>query len=340
MTNAKECIKNNILVAMRLHLDVNTMQILETVINKTLFAFDVSERQQLPSTIDNTNDYILSLFKTKRGPKLSEKTMDYYIMTIKRFIEFTNRPLTVADENDVENFLAYLKNTGNSNTSINNNRRNLSAFFSWIRKQKLRWDNPVEAVEQYREESKPIDHMDAREWEQLKTGCRHPRDRAILEFLRCTAVRRGEIPSICISDVDWRTGKIMVNGRKTRTYRPVCLDDVAIRYLQDYLQWRGVGLSSEESLFTHFKGNVRTGLSEDGIYSAVKRIAERAGMERRVYPHLFRKTAATNIVKRGGSEEAAGEYLGHRPRTVTGRHYSFKEEAHTLQIFREYVAAV
>lgn len=46
MTNAKECIKNNILVAMRSHIDVNTMQILENVINKTLFALDMSERQQ------------------------------------------------------------------------------------------------------------------------------------------------------------------------------------------------------------------------------------------------------------------------------------------------------
>ena len=40
------------------------------------------------------------------------------------------------------------------------------------------------------------------------------------------------------------------------------------------------------------------------------------------------------------SEEAAGEYLGHKPRTVTGKHYSYKSEEHTLRIFQDYVAAV
>lgn len=336
----KEIIKNNVLVAMRMYLDTTTLQMLGEVIAKALFSFDVTERQQLPATVDNTNEYIMSLFEIKRGAKLSSETMEYYMQTVRRFVAFIDRPLTLADENDVENFLSYLKANGNGNVSVNGNRRNLSAFFTWMRKSRMRYDNPVEGVEAYTEEKKPIDHMEAMDWEQLKTGCKHPRDRAMIEFLRCTAVRRGEIPDIRIADVDWRSGKITVNGHKTNTYRPVCLDDVAIKYLRDYLEWRGVSLNSREPLFTKNRGNMAQGLKKDGIYEAVKRIAERAGVERNIYPHLFRKTTATNIIRRGGSEEAAGEYLGHKPKTITGQHYSFKSEEHTMRIFQDYVAAV
>ncbi len=78
----------------------------------------------------------------------------------------------------------------------------------------------------------------------------------------------------------------------------------------------------------------------DGVYSSIKDIAARAGMDRRVYPHLFRKTTATNICRRGGSVDAAGEYLGHAPRKVTGRHYTYKGDKHVEQIFHNFVEAV
>ena len=81
-------------------------------------------------------------------------------------------------------------------------------------------------------------------------------------------------------------------------------------------------------------------LEADGIYASIKDIAERAGMDRRVYPHLFRKTTATNICKRGGSEDAAGEYLGHAKKNVTGKHYTFKGDKYVEQIFHNYVEAV
>lgn len=65
-----------------------------------------------------------------------------------------------------------------------------------------------------------------------------------------------------------------------------------------------------------------------------------SGITRRVYPHLFRKTTATNILKRGGTDSDAGEYLGHKPQGVTARHYAFRSEDHTVKIFESYVAAI
>ena len=51
----------------------------------------------------------------------------------------------------------------------------------------------------------------------------------------------------------------------------------------------------------------------------------------------FTKGTATQIVRRGGSDEMAGEYLGHTPRTVTSRHYTSKGSEHIEEIFNRYV---
>lgn len=153
-------------------------------------------------------------------------------------------------------------------------------------------------------------------------------------------MRRGEVPLVKISDIDFRSGKLTIFGAKTQKYRTVFLDDVAIHYVQEYLKDRGVTEGSREPLFTHMRGDKTKVLEVDGVYASIKDIAKRAGMDRRIYPHLFRKTTATNICKRGGSVDAAGEYLGHAPRNVTDRHYTYRGEKYVEQIFHNYVEAV
>lgn len=337
--NAKEKLKNDILVGMRVYLDATTSAILEAVIVKAIQYVEITELETLPATIDNTNQYIMELFMTKKAPKLSPKSVEYYVNTIKEFMTLINKPLTKISESDVEYYLQ-MKKPQNNNTSLNNLRRNLSAFFTWMRKSKLISDNPCDGIEPYIIIEKPIDHMEATEVEKLKNGCVHKRDRALIEFMRCTAMRRGEVPQVMICDIDFRAGKLTIFGQKSQKYRTVFLDSVAIHYIQEYLKERGVSENSREPLFTHIRGDKSQGLDSEGIYATIKTIAKRAGIDRRVYPHLFRKTTATNICKRGGSDDAAGEYLGHAPKNVTGKHYTYKGDRYVEQIFHNFVEAV
>ena len=337
--NTKERVRNDIMVGMRMHLDTCTMQILDAVIIKAIQNVEMSELETLPATIDNTNSYIMNLFATKKAPKLSKNTVSYYENTLNEFMALTNKPLNKVTESDIE-FYLLSKRANNSNTSLNNLRRNLSAFFTWMRKEKIISENPCDGIEAYNIVEKPIDHMDAPEVEQLKNGCKYKRDRALIEFMRSTAMRKGEIPLVRINDIDFRSGKLVIFAEKTQKYRTVFLDDVALHYIQEYLKERGVAENSREPLFTHIRGDRTRMLEADGIYASIKDIAERAGMDRRVYPHLFRKTTATNICKRGGSEDEAGEYLGHAKKNVTGKHYTFKGDKYVEQIFHNYVEAV
>lgn len=337
--NTKERVRNDILVGMGMHLDTCTMAILDAVIVKAVQNVDMTETTTLPATLDDTNQYIINLFDAKKAPKLSPKTAEFYKNTLNEFMTLVNKPLNKISEADVEYYLL-AKQPSNTNASLNNLRRNLSAFFTWMRKEKIIAENPCDGIEPYTVIEKPIDHMEATDVEKLKLGCTRKRDRALIEFMRSTAMRRGEVPLVKICDIDFRSGKIVIFGEKTQKYRTVFLDDVAIHYIRKYLDERGVSDGSREPLFTHIRGDKTKALDVDGVYSAIRDIARRAGMDRRVYPHLFRKTTATNICKRGGSVDAAGEYLGHAPRNVTDRHYTYKGDKHVEQIFHNYVEAV
>ena len=336
----KEIFKNDVMMAMKHHLKADQIAILENVLAEALYQVDIVEMECLPATIDMTNEYIMSLYELKKGSRLSPETMRAYMVTFKEFIRFIDKSLLQVTQEDVEYYLRTKFKAGNSNTSLNNKRRKLNSLFEWIRKQGLIVRNPVEGTEKFTEAVKPIDHMEAEEMEQLKAGCRTKRDRALIEWLRCTAMRKGEIPDVTINQIDWQKGRVMIYGSKGKAYRIVCLDSVAMKYLKEYIAERGLDLRSNQPLFTHCRGDAQKALSKSGIYSEIKRIAAASGLDRRVYPHLFRKTTATNIIRRGGTDSDAGEYLGHKPQGVTARHYAFRSEDHTVKIFESYVAAV
>lgn len=174
--------------------------------------------------------------------------------------------------------------------------------------------------------------------EVLKSGCKDTRDRALLEFMRCTAVRVGELISIDINHIDFNSGKVIVYGHKTKTYRTVMLDKIALGYVRKYIVERNASLWDEAPLFTSKRGGER--LTEDGIRNMLNEIAKASGIGRRIYPHLFRKSCATAIIRRGGTVGDAGDYLGHSENTVTGKHYTYKDDTHVENIFNKYVACV
>ena len=80
--NIKERVKNDILIGMRMHLDTCTMQILDAVIVKAVQNVEMTELETLPATVDNTNQYIIELFMTRKAVKLSKKTVNRYLETV------------------------------------------------------------------------------------------------------------------------------------------------------------------------------------------------------------------------------------------------------------------
>lgn len=220
--------------------------------------------------------------------------------TVNEFITFSNKPLNKITECDIECYLYRKQKMNNNNTSLNNNRRNLSAFFTWMRKVRLIDYNPCDGVEPFARIDKPVEYLEPKDMEIMKKGCSCKRDRALIEFLRSTGLRRGEIPQIKVNDINFHTGRIQVYGHKTYRYRTVFLDKIALYYIREYLDEREIKEQSDEPLFTHNKGDKKIVLADEGIYASIKAIAKRSGIEKRVYTHIYRKSVATQVIKRGG----------------------------------------
>lgn len=344
----KEILRDSILTQMQPHISGEEMDMLNQAIAKALFNVDVVEMETLPATQDTTNEYILKLYGVKKIPKLSVQTANYYLLTIKRFIAFAGKSLLNITDMDVDVYLNAYAGKGVCEATVNNERRNLSAFFTWMRQSHLITENPVENVEKLSEIEKPIDYLQDWEMEALRDACKVRgnnqeeyreclRDRALLEFLRSTAVRVGECVTLNQTDVDWQKGEVLVFGHKTKAYRRACLDDVAKYHLKKYIDSRA---DSNEALFVALKGK-HGRLHKAGVEYILREIAKRSILTRRVYPHLLRKTTATNMVSKGCPRELAAFYLGHKNgNTKTlNKHYAATEPAQIIRAFRQYGAA-
>lgn len=335
----KEIFKSEILMKMKRHLNTSLISILDVVLSEALYKIDIVDTETLPATQNMTNEYILQLYEIKRGGKLSEETMRAYMIGLRQFLRYVNKSLLQVTQEDVEQYLREKKRSGNNNTSLNNKRRKLNIFFDWMRKNDFVQKNPVENIEPFTEILAPIDHLEPEEMEKLKASCSSKRDRALLEWFRCTATRKGEISSVNINQINWVERKAIIYGQKSHAYRTVCLDSVAIHYLLEYIKERKLDTQSNQPLFTRSIGDTARSLGRAGIYAEIRRIGKRSGLNRRIYPHLFRKTVATNVIRRGGTDADAGEYLGHKPQGVTAKYYAYRSEDHVMKIFQNYIAA-
>lgn len=352
MQTQKEILRDTVLTQMQPFLDAAMMDMLNQVLVSALFHVEVVEMETLPATRENTNEYILEVYKTKKVPKLSVKTSKYYLETIQHFIDFTHKSLLDVKDMDIEYYLQAYSRRGNKPITVNNERRNLSAFFTWMRKSHMIIENPVDGVEKYVEIEKPIEYLEDWEMEALRDACKIKvhnkvtqieeyreclRDRALIEFLRSTAMRVGECVLVNTADINWTTGELLIYGEKGRAYRTVCLDDTAKYHIKKYVDSR---TDNTQALFVSVKGEHER-LHRCGIRSALKAIADRSILTRRIYPHLFRKTTATNMRKRGCPGELIAFYLGHKngnTKTVN-KHYAATDPRQVVQAFWQYGAA-
>lgn len=333
--NIKEQVKNQILWSMNNCISPDVSNILEAVLIKTFNNIEITEIETAPATIDNTNQYILDLFQMKKGTKLSTKTVEAYMETIKNFIAQSGRNLLKVSTNDIEYFLYLKQLEGASNVTLNNYLRNISAFYSWMRKNALVVVNPCDSIEKYPVENSQVECLDTLDMDMVRMACSTKRQRAIVELLRSTALRRSEVASIKVGDIDFGSGKITVYGRKTRTYRDVYIDPLCKHYLQLYL---GDRITDKESqLFTAVSAN-RDFTGRD-VYEIIRRLAKKTKIKK-LHPHIFRATTATSILRRGGTEDMAGFYLGHSPKSVTGKYYIKHGAEYTKDIFEHYIEAV
>ena len=334
---------NNVMVAMSYYIQQQTiLSMLEQVMQQELVRVNMEEITTLPAerqdSIAERNKYLIQLFMIKKR-NLKRGKLEGYLGAIKRLITvITNKSLDQMDETDMEWYLSrYEQREGLHGkleaTTYNNERRFLSAFYTWMRKAKFIADNPVEGTEPKKVTLKPIDYYSPEEIVKIRDACRNVRERAIIEVFRSTGARVGEIAEITMEQVNLETGDVWIQGEKGGKYRTLYLDDDARHYYRLYLDTR------EDDCPYMFPRSRRPygKMTTCAFRGIMKDIGGRAGITSRVYPHKMRKTLGMNLKNKGVDIGTIQEVLGHASPAVTSQYYA-QSTPHTLRSVRERVA--
>jgi len=137
------------------------------------------------------------------------------------------------------------------------------------------------------------------------------RDRAILLLLARLGIRACEVASLTLDDFDWHESRVRIRGAKTRTERALPLSDEVGNALADYLHVRVAIVGSRALFFREVPPRDRA-LSSCAVSCVAHHALRRAGIDvERSGSHIFRHTAATQMVRRGASYKQVADVLGH-----------------------------
>lgn len=286
--------------------DQDTIDEIRSLLEVELAKCEVYERCTAVTVLDDSpRQYLKQYLAMKRIEGKSEKTIERYRYEIERLLWYCNKPLEDITANDIRLYLDYKKNSGKkplSNRTLNNMRQVFSPFFAWLAYEDIIPKDPCIAVHQikYRKTIRSV--YSPTELQRLREACKTIRDTAMIDWLASTGCRVEEIATTQLSMIDWHDRSCIVIGKGNKE-RTVYFDDVTAMHLQMYLNTR------QDVVDALFIGRGGKPLTKAGIQRAVKRIGERAGVQK-VYCHRFRHTLASNLANKMPVAEVAA-ILGH-----------------------------
>ncbi len=260
-------------------------------------SFDESKENQ---------ELLMSFLSAKQIEGCSEKTIDYYRNMIFKMLESVNLKIESITTDDLRKYLADYKNQSNaSKSTIDNIRRVLSSFFSWLEDEGHISKNPVRRIHRIKTKRVVKEVLSDENFEVLRDKCDNIRDLAMIELLASTGIRVGELVNLNIDDVLFSERECVVLG-KGDSERIVYFDAKTKIHLQKYLESRK---DNNPALFVSLrKPHDRLGIP--GVEKRMRKLGHEAKIKK-IHPHKFRRTMATNAIDKGMPIEQVQRLLGH-----------------------------
>lgn len=259
----------------------------------------------------DVREKIFLYLKVKKLAGYSEKTLQNYEYVLEKMATFINKPVGTITTNDLRMFLI-LQSEGKKASTINSQTFYIKAFFSWLEQEELIPKNPAKRLETTKLPKRLRKSLTVEELEKLRIACKDDRDRALVEFLFATGCRVSEVVNCNIEDLDFSTNTLRVIGKGDKE-RIVCFSDKARLYIKNYLDSRQ---DSNPALFIGIRRPFNR-LQKRAIELIIHKIAERAGFNKSVFPHLLRHTMATLGLQNGASIITIQHLLGHTDPSTT-----------------------
>lgn len=280
---------------------------IERTLLTSLQNYEVQERCTEVAIHDNTSMSLVRKFiATKKLDGKSERTLRRYQPELEKLVYFLDKKLYEVSPYDLRLYLSLYKEQRKiSNRTLENMRKTISTFFGWLHDEGLIGQNPARAVKQIKYDKivrKPFTPV---ERERLKNACCQLRDLALSEFLYASGLRVSEVISLDRNSIDFVTREATVIGKGGKERR-FYLSEVCAEYLRQYLNSR---CDDNAALFVGTKSPYRR-LTKEGVEYIVKDLGKKAGVSN-VHPHRFRRTLATDLVRKGVPIQDVAQILGH-----------------------------
>ncbi|MBC3535705.1 site-specific tyrosine recombinase/integron integrase [Megasphaera hominis] len=279
----------------------------------------------------SSQELLQKFLEAKRIEGCSEKTLTYYQNTIERMLENTGKEVMHILTEDLRSYLTdYQKQNNLSRVTIDNVRRILSSFFSWLEDEEYLIKSPIRRIHKVKTMSSVKDTYSDEELEKMRDSCKEKRDLSLIDILASTGMRVGELVRLNRADLDFneRECKVLGKGNKERI---VYFDARTKIHLQDYLDSRN---DDCEALFVTLKSPYLR-LTISGVESRIRKIGKQLNIDK-VYPHKFRRTLATRAIDKGMPIEQLQQLLGHK-RIDTTLQYAMVKQSNVKLAHKKYI---
>ena len=325
----KQNLINDVVRGMLPYLNNEQIERLQAVMRHELFCYEVAENKNKETTAEQ--DLIELFLSAKRIEGCSEKSLKYYKSTIEAMITSIGKNIKHIATDDIRMYLMdYQSKKQSSRVTIDNIRRILSSFFSWLEDEDYILKSPVRRIHKVKTVSNIKETYSDEALELMRDNCAEIRDLAIIDMLASTGMRIGEMVLLNREDIDFNERECIVFGKGDKE-RIVYFDARTKIHLQEYLNCR---TDNNVALFVSLRAPYRR-ITIGGIESRLRKFGKQLGLQK-VHPHKFRRTLATIAIDKGMPIEQLQQLLGHK-RIDTTLQYAMVKQSNVKIAHRKYI---
>lgn len=282
------------------YLSISQLKKLQEVLLKQL-----SEKESQKTAISNA-EYLKLFLDAKKIEGCSERTINYYRVTIEHLLSAISTPIRKIATDEIRSYLVdYQKINDCSKVTVDNIRRNISSFFSWLEEEDYILKSPMRRIHKIKTKQQVKEIISDEAIEQLRDHCTCARDLAMIDLLYSTGIRVGELVNLDIADVNFEARECVVFGKGDKERR-VYFDAKAKLHLQNYLSCRS---DNNPALFVTLDAP-HNRLKISGVEVRLRELGRSVNLVK-IHPHKFRRTMATRAIDKGMPIEQVQKILGH-----------------------------
>ena len=325
----KQNLMNEVIQGMLPFLNNGQMERLQEVLQHTLFNYKVVEND---SNKELSEQNLVELFlAAKRIEGCSEKSLKYYESTISALLDDLEKDVKHIVTDDIRTYLTeYQARKQSSKVTIDNIRRILSSFFSWLEDEDYILKSPVRRIHKVKTGTNIKETYTDEALELMRDNCTELRDLAIIDMLASTGMRVGEMVLLNREDINFNERECVVFGKGDKE-RIVYFDARTKIHLLNYLNSRD---DDNPALFVSLQKPYNR-LQISGVEVRLRQYGKRLGLNK-VHPHKFRRTLATMAIDKGMPIEQLQQLLGHR-RIDTTLQYAMVKQSNVKIAHRKYI---